>query len=129
VEVPKNAIDIAAYWTWMGADGIARTKVKPHFDVTLTHARENSVVVNSLIKDKKFPLMVDVRDINSITREAREFFTTRGRETNINSMAVIIRSTISRVIGNFFLGIDKPAVPTRLFDNEHEAETWLKTKL
>lgn len=126
MEIPENVIEITAYWTWMGSDGIARTKVKPNFDVVLTHAMENSVAVNSLIKDKKFPLLIDARGIHSISREAREFFTTRGRDTNINSMAVIIKSTISRVVGNFFMGINKPAVPTRLFENEKEAEEWLK---
>ena len=129
MEIPKDAIEITAYWTWMGDDGIARTKVKPKFNVTIVHAMENSKAVNSLKQDKKFPLMIDARDINSITRDARDFFSTRGRETNINSMAVIIRSTISRVIGNFFLGINKPAVPTRLFEHEQEAEEWLRTKL
>lgn len=126
MEIPENVIEITAYWTWMGSDGIARTKVKPNFDVVLTHAMENSVAVNSLIKDKKFPLLIDARGIHSISREAREFFTTRGRDTNINSMAVIIKSTISRVVGNFFMGINKPTVPTRLFENEKEAEEWLK---
>jgi hypothetical protein len=129
MEVPKNAINITAYWTWMGSDGIVRTKVKPNFDVTLTHAMENSDAVNSFRKEKKYPLLIDARDIHSITREAREFFTTRGRDTGINCMAVIIRSSISRVIGNFFMGINKPAVPTRLFENETEAEKWLKSYL
>jgi hypothetical protein len=126
MEVPKSAINITAYWTWMGPDGIVRTKVKPNFDVTLGHAMENSEAVNSLRKGNKFPLLIDARDIHSITREAREFFTTRGRDTNINCMAVLIRSTISRVIGNFFMGINKPAVPTRLFESEKDAEKWLK---
>jgi hypothetical protein len=61
-----------------------------------------------------------------MTRDAREYFSTRGRDTKINSMAVLIKSPISRVVGNFFLGINKPAVPTRLFDNEADALEWLK---
>jgi hypothetical protein len=126
MEVPKDAINLTSYWTWKGPDGIVRTKVKPGYDITIRDAQENSVAVNSFASDKKFPLMIDSRDIHSMTREAREFFSTRGRETNINSMAVIIRSPISRVIGNFFLGINKPAVPTRLFDNERDAALWLK---
>jgi hypothetical protein len=128
MEIPKNAIEITHYFTWMGADGIARTKIKPGSSITITHARENSLAVNSL-PGPKFPLLIDSRDIRSMTKEAREFFSTNGRETKINSMAVVINSPISRVIGNFFLGINKPPVPTRLFDNPEDAANWLKQYL
>jgi len=59
MEVPENAINVTAYWTWMGTDGIARTRVKPGFEITLEHAMENTAAVTSLFKDKKFPLLID----------------------------------------------------------------------
>ncbi len=129
MEVPKNAIEVTCYWTWMGEDGIARTKVKPNSEITLNHAIENSKAVNSLYRDKKFPILIDSRGIRSMTRDAREFFSTRGRETNTCAFGIIIKSPISRAVGNFFLGINKPAVPTRLFDNEENAVEWLKHHL
>ena len=126
MEVPKNAINVTYYWTWMGEDGIARTKVKPNSEIILKHAEENSKAVNSLFKDKKFPIMIDARGIRSMTREAREFFSTRGRDTNTCAFGIVIKSPLSRAVGNFFLGLNKPAVPTRLFDNEIDAIEWLK---
>jgi hypothetical protein len=129
MEVPENAINVTCYWTWMGKDGIARTKVKPNSEISLNHAMENSKAVNSLIEDKKFPILIDARGIRSMTRDAREFFSTRGRDTNTCAFGIIIKSPISRTVGNFFLGINKPAVPTRLFDNEENAVEWLKHHL
>ncbi|MBP7808422.1 MAG: hypothetical protein KA163_03955 [Bacteroidia bacterium] len=129
MEVPKNAINVTGYWTWMGEDGIARTKVKPDIDITLNHALENTEVVTSFFKDKKFPILIDSRGIKSMSREAREHFSTRGRDSKTNSFGIVIKSPLSRVVGNFFLGINKPAVPTRLFDNEHDALEWLKKHL
>ncbi len=126
MEIPKNAINVTCYWTWMGEDGIARTKVKPNSEIILEHAAENSKAVNSLFTDKKFPIMIDARGIRSMTREAREFFSTRGRDTNTCAFGIIIKSPLSRTVGNFFLGLNKPAVPTRLFDNETDAVEWLK---
>jgi hypothetical protein len=41
------------------------------------------------------------------------------------AFAILIDSSVSRVVGNFFLGINKPAVPTKLFTNEKEAVKWL----
>jgi hypothetical protein len=126
MEVPKNAINVTCYWTWMGDDGIARTKVKPNSEISLNHAIENSKAVNSLYVDKKFPILIDSRGIRSMTRDAREFFSTRGRDTNTCAFGIIIKSPLSRAVGNFFLGINKPAVPTRLFDNEENALEWLR---
>ena len=126
MKIPSTAHELKCYNTWMGADGIARTKVKANAVVTLEDAQENSVLVNSFFVDEKFPLLIDSRGINSISREARSFFTTNGRETNTMAFAILIDSAVSKVVGNFFLGINKPAVPTKLFRNEKDALHWLR---
>ncbi len=125
MNIPDTAHNLTCYFTWMGEDGIARTKVKPGSEVKLEHAQENSIVVNSFYVDVKFPLLIDARGIKSMTREARNFFTTNGRKTNTLAFAIIIDSSVSKVVGNFFLGISKPIVPTKLFLNEINALEWL----
>lgn len=128
MKIPANAIEITCYHTWLEDDGIARTKVKPGAEVGIKEARENSKAVNSLsLNGDKFPLLIDARGIKSMTREARNQFSTRGRETKVTSFAIMIDSPLSRVIGNFFMGINKPAVPTRLFEDEEEAIKWLQS--
>ncbi len=131
VEVPKSphVLDLLSYWTWMGDDGIACTKVKPLAEVTLKEAQENSKAVNSFYKEKKYPLLIDSRNIKSITKEARDHFSIQNRETNITSFAVLIDSPLSRIIGNFFMGLNKPSIPAKLFTNEKEAIEWLKQYL
>ncbi len=126
MNVPTNAIEVSCYYTWMGSDGIARTKVKLGADVTLKEARENSDAVNSFYKGDKFPLLVDARGIRSMTRDARNQFSLKGRDSGVKGFAIIIDSSISKVVGNFFMGINKPRVSARLFTNETQALTWLK---
>lgn len=126
MKIPKNAIEVTCFYTWMGDDGIVRTKIKPGSVVEVEHARENTTAVSSLYHGIKFPLMIDSRGIKSMTKDARNQFSTKGRETYATAFAIIIDSPLSRVIGNFFIGINKPAVPTRLFDNERDAEIWLR---
>jgi hypothetical protein len=123
---PPYATETEAFYTWMGTDGICRTATKAGAEVELQHAKENSLIVTSLYKDKKFPLLVDSRNIRSISKEARKYFSTNGRETKITSMAILVNSPLSRVIGNFFMGLNRPQVPTRLFESETEAAEWLK---
>lgn len=126
MQVPSSAIEITCFHTWMGEDGIVRTKVKKGAEVSLEFARENSNAVNSLYNGKKFPLLIDARGIKSMSRDARNQFSTKGRETYALAFGIVVASPISRVIGNFFMSISKPPIPTKLFENELEAEKWLK---
>lgn len=125
MKIPQDAHEITCYFTWMGADGIARTKVKAGAEVGLEEARENSVLVNSFFAGTKFPILIDARGIKSMSREARNFFTANGRNTNTCAFAIVIDSSVSKVVGNFFLGINKPVVPTKLFTDERSALEWL----
>lgn len=126
---PNNALNLKAFYTWMGTDGICRTVTKPMAEVNLDEAMENSAAVTSFFKNRKFPLLIDSRNIKYMSREARKYFSTNGRDTKINCFAVLVKSPISRVIGNFFMGLNKPEVPARLFDSEADAVTWLKQYL
>ncbi len=128
MKIPSTAHELRCYHTWMGIDGIARTKVKENAEVTLEDAQANSVLVNSFYVDEKFPILIDSRGIKSISREARSFFTTNGRATNTMAFAILIDSAVSKVVGNFFLGINKPAVPTKLFLDEELAIQWLRNQ-
>jgi hypothetical protein len=125
--IPKNAIETTHFHTWMGEDGICRTVVKDCDEVTIEAAKANTAAVNSLFVDRKFPILIDSRNVNYISREAREHFSTKGRETVTNAFGILVDSPLSRIIGNFFMGINKPPVPTRLFKNEASAVKWLKT--
>lgn len=126
---PENATEITAFYTWMGGDGICRTKTKLKAEISLKEAQENSVAVSSFYKNKKFPLLIDARDVRYMEREARKHFSTNGRDIKINCFAVMVKSPLSRMIGNFFMGLNKPAIPARLFDDENDAIAWLKNYL
>ena len=105
MKIPQHAKELTCFHTWKGDDGIVRTKVKSGADVSVESAKENSEAVNALYLGDKFPLMIDSRGIKSMTREARNQFSTKGRETHTKAFAIIIDSSLSKVIGNFFMGI------------------------
>ena len=119
-------IELRAYHTWMGNDGIARTMVKPNAEILLQDAEENTTAVETFYSQKKFPLLVDLRGIKSISPEAREHFTLKGRDSVVSAYAMVLSSSLSRMIGNFFMNFHKPAVPAKLFNREDDAVAWLK---
>lgn len=111
--------------TYLRADGICHSIVLPGSEITLPDAQENSVKVAQVSNGTKPPILVDIREIATITKEARDHFAMKGRESGVTAIALHIKSPVSRVIGNFYLGISKPKVPTRLFTNEKTAIVWL----
>lgn len=125
MQIPEyGCLELRCYLTWMGKDGIARTVVKKDTEIVLADAQENSKAINQLIGPEKFTLIVDAREIKSISREAREFFSLRGRESRVVGFAFIIGSPLSSFIGNFFIHLNKPRVPVKLFTDQEKAKMW-----
>lgn len=109
---------------WMGKDGILRVCCLPGSVHGLKEAKENVESFRSKLT-KKIPILIDLREIRTITREARSYF--RGPENDtIKAAAILVESPLSRAIGNFFTGLSKMAVEHRLFTSEEEALIWLK---
>jgi hypothetical protein len=125
MQIPsQNVLDLRTYSTWMGDDGIARTVVKEGAEIVLEDAKANSIAVCSLAGPEKFALIVDTRKIKSITKEARDYFSLNGRESRVVAFAILIDSPLSVIIGNFFMGLNKPRVPVKLFNSESKAIAW-----
>lgn len=78
--------------------------------------------------NKDFPLLVYTNKVKHITRDARIYLASEIGCRKIKSCAILTDSLLTRVIANFFLQINKPLVPTRLFTNEESARQWLSDK-
>jgi len=111
---------------WLGEDGIARIIHVPGAEVTLRDAQETMAAYLKLNKGKRRPLFVGTKSMKSIEREARNYFAGEEAAKVASAVALIVDSPVSRVLGNFYLGVSHPHLPTRLFSLEAEALEWLK---
>ncbi|MCC6691489.1 MAG: STAS/SEC14 domain-containing protein [Bacteroidia bacterium] len=121
----ENVIRTRVFTTWIDNAGICRTKVKQGAIIELADAEENSAAVQKVSAGKIYPMLVDLTHINFIHKSARDHFAMRNRKPGVKVIAMLIGSPVSKVIGNFFLGINKPTVPTQLFTSEKKAVAWL----
>jgi hypothetical protein len=119
-------IETRIFHTSLEKDGYIFTKVKSGSEITVQDAKENTAAVIKVSGDSNFPILVDLREIKSISKEARDHFSMRGRKPHVTAIAMLVKSPVSRIIGNFFLGLNRPTVPTRLFTAEKDAITWMK---
>lgn len=111
---------------WLGDDGIVRVKVKPHVKIDLQDAQGCIRMVSEVCGGKQTPALVDMTELVAMDREARIFFAGEETARVETAAALLIKSPVSRAIGNFFMGLNKPILPTRLFTAEAEALAWLK---
>jgi len=110
-------------------DNIIRTTYFPNINITLAIAKEVLAVaseINQRNNGRQYLALVDNRKVKSITQEARKHFASPEVNTVCKACAALIDSPVSRMIGNFFLKLNKPATPTRLFTAEEKAIAWLK---
>lgn len=111
---------------WVGEDGIVRIIWVPNAEVTLEDAREIMDAYHKLRKGRKLPLLIDTRTMKSFDRGARHLFAGEEAGGCASAAAIIVGTPVSKVLGNFYLGLSNPHVPSRLFSSEDEALAWLK---
>lgn len=98
-------------------------------EVTGDDARENLAVILELVKGRRAPVLVDLRFIRSQSAEARAVFAGHEATRVTQALALIIDSPLSRMLGNFYLGFNKPQTPSRLFTSVADGEAYLRTFL
>ena len=111
---------------WLGEDGIIRVIHFPGAKLTLENAKDSMAAYQKLNKGKRRPIFIDIKTLKDFSREARQYFAGEYAAKASLAAAIIVGSPVSRVLGNFYLGISNPILPTRIFSSEDEALEWLK---
>lgn len=76
---------------------------------------------------KKMPVLIIAGKGSLADKETREFAASKEGTKYASAVAFVIKSLAQKILGNAYLKINKPVVPTALFDNEEKAVKWLKT--
>ncbi len=108
---------------WLRPDGIVHLVWKPGAGMGLDDAIATTDAMTTLTGGQRRPLLVDVHAGGPLDRLAREEFASRS--DLVTAVGLVIATPLSRMTGNFFLGVTKPKTPTRLFDDEASALVWL----
>jgi hypothetical protein len=94
-------------------------------DVTREKARDMIATRLKVCSGEIYPFFADVTEVKTIDREVREEFAKGDGIAMMSACALLIRSPLNRILGNFFIFVNKPLVPTRLFTSEQDALEWL----
>lgn len=108
---------------WRRPDGIVHLVWVPRCTMALADAVAATDAMTRLVRGDVAPLLVDTRDTGPQDRSARGEFVRRGEL--VSAVALLVDTPLSRMLGNFFIGVSRPTPPTRLFDDEDSAVSWL----
>ncbi len=106
-------------------DGIYKMYYHPLKELDLHIAKE---VVKERISFKKgvaYPSLFDIQQIENSTKEARDYMADEGNDLVLAS-AIVVGSPMLRMMANFFIMVNKPKNPTRMFTDYESALEWLE---
>src|SRR5687767_2082585 len=104
---------------WIEA-GIVFFVYKPNTSIDLAAAKK---IVNDRINFQQqvdYPIFCDIRSMKNADKAARDFLAKEG-SSYTKGVAVMVDSPMTKIIGNFYLGLNKPTSPTKMFTEREDA--------
>lgn len=93
------------------------------------HIGQCPEVTEALIKATRGeirPLIVDFKNMKSQTKESRDYYSKDPRHAATHTAtALVVNNAVTRMIANFFIGLNKAVKPVRLFDDYQSAVQWI----
>jgi hypothetical protein len=109
--------------------GIIFVELDEQAVLDIAQAREATAAMIKVGGGIPRPLFVDFTNMKSQTKECRDYYSKDPNHIKTYSViAILISNPLSRVFANFFIGLNKPLKPTRLFDDRAKAIEWLKAQ-
>jgi hypothetical protein len=123
--IGEGFVENAFITSWI-EDGILFALYKKDAVIGLQAAKELVALRKNISKGASYPCLIYIKNIKAMSKEARTYFAGQEATEGIIKGAFVTDSTFTMVMGNLFLTLDKPLVPSKLFTNKKEAIEWLK---
>lgn len=81
------------------------------------------------ISGKKLPMLIHGGKYSTVNVEALKFISQNINMPYSKASAYIMHTMAQKILGNFYLKINKPQRPTKFFSNKEDAIIWLKQYL
>lgn len=107
-------------------DGILHTECFPNTIMTLEDGKESTRISAEMVENTPRPLLCDLTNVVSMSQDCRKHFASAEHAATFTKAALVTTGAVSRLIGNFFLGLNKPIKPTKLFATKEAGLKWLR---
>jgi hypothetical protein len=88
-------------------------------------AKETNDAIGLLSKGRESLVLIVADEITSFSKEALDFSSSEEGMRYTSGDALVVKSLSQRVTANFYLKINKPKKPSKIFNSEKDAVNWL----
>ena len=107
-------------------DGLVIVKIRDNAYQSLDDAKTNLFTAVSATSGRRRPLLIDIRTAQPLDADARHHYSGQTLVDGFSALALLVESSpFGRMMGNVYLRVARPGVPTRLFTEERRALEWL----
>ena len=96
-----------------------------HIDIE-DSMKEMEIYRNEFCTQGARPILVDITNVKSVCKESRGIYSSQDTALIFSKAALLVGNPVSRIIGNFYLGLNKSAMPVQMFTVAEEAMDWLE---
>lgn len=108
-------------------NGVMLVRIRDGAQQRPSDARENLSIALSETKGLRRPMLVDITGCPPLDAETRHVYSGRPLVEGFTALALLIESSpLGRMIGNVYLRVARPGIPTQLFTSEADALEWLR---
>jgi hypothetical protein len=79
----------------------------------------------NFIGNHSYPSLFDITKVKHSTKEARDYMANEGN-VGVTASAMLVSSPMLKMAANFYITVNKPRNPSRLFTDRKEAVKWLQ---
>jgi hypothetical protein len=113
-------------WIALNDLGLLIVRIKDGAHQSLLDAKENLALAVSETRGERRPLLIDIRKALPLEADARHHYSGQTLVEGFSALALLIDgSPFGRMMGNVYLRIARPGIPTQLFADEARALKWL----
>ena len=106
-------------------DGIIHVVYKSGCTLSVDDCYALAKFIARIGEAEKYPLLTEPSSGSNIDEDARVLLAGEKGNRFILKNAILCDSIVHEMIGNFFIRMDRPLTPTKLFESEVKAISWL----
>jgi hypothetical protein len=106
--------------------GLVIVRIRTGAHQSLQDAVENLAAALEATEGERRPLLIDIRSAQPLDADARHHYSGQKLVEGFSALALLVgASPLGRMLGNVYLRIARPGIPTQLFTDEERAIEWL----
>jgi hypothetical protein len=122
-------IDLKKIQTRILEPGIIEILFKKDVTIEPADIYELRKVNLQLSNEKPYGVLVSAEQLTSFSKETRELLASKEFMGLTIAKALVFDGLGQKLIGNFYLQVNRPHIKTRLFNDKKEALDWLRNEL